>query len=246
MKTLNSFFVLMVLALFNFNISAQDLEVIYHETTIYEPPGTEIVFDIEIINISALEQTVFLVRTLNNLPAGLGWTSSLCFGELCFSPTQDSVATAPPNPEPPLQPGDTLEASVHVFTMNNIGTAYVQVQIGTFRNPGDRTTIDYTATTDLTVGVEDEFNLNSYELEQNYPNPFNPSTQINYNVGESGLVNLKVYNILGKEVTTLVNEYKPTGRHKVSFDGNDLSSGVYIYRLSVNEFTKTRKMILEK
>ncbi len=245
MKTLNSFFVIIVLAFFSFNISAQDLEVIYHETTIYQPPGIEIVFDIEIVNISALEQTVFLVRTINDLPAGLGWTSSLCFGQSCFPPSTDSVATTG-GPFPPLQPGDTVLASIHVLTQNNVGTAYIQVQIGTFLNPGVRTTIDYTATTDPTVDVKDEFNLNSYELAQNYPNPFNPATQINYSVGEGGLIHLKVYNILGIEVATLVNEYKPAGRYQVSFDGNDLSSGVYIYRLSINDFTKTRKMILEK
>ena len=248
MKTLNSFFVLMVLALFSININAQDLEVIFHETTIYEPPGAnvEIVFDIEIVNISAFEQVVFLVRTINDLPAGLGWTSSLCFGELCFAPGTDSVATTPPNPEPPVQPGDTLIASVHVVIQNNVGTAHIQVQIGTFRNPGIRTTIDYTATTDPTVDVEDEINLNSYELKQNFPNPFNPSTQINYNVADSGFVNLRVYNILGIEVATLVNEFKPAGRYQVSFNANNLSSGVYIYNLSVNDFTNTRKMILEK
>ncbi len=246
MKTLHSFIVLIVLALFSFNITAQDLEVIYHETTIYQLPATEIVFDIEIKNISTVEQTVFFVRTIEDLPAGLGWSSSLCFGQNCFAPNVDSVATTPPNPEPPLQPGDTLIASVHVVTQNNVGTAHIQVQIGTFLNPGVRTTIDYIATTDPTVDVEDEFNLNSYELEQNYPNPFNPSTQINYKVGEGGLVNLKVYNILGIEVATLVNEYKPAGNHQVSFDDNGLSSGVYIYNLSVNDFTNTRKMILEK
>jgi len=243
MKTFNLFIVLIMLALFSFNINAQDLEVIYHETTIYEPPGTEIVFDIEIVNISALEQTVFLVRTINNLPQN--WTSSLCFGESCFAPSVDSVATTG-GPFPPLQPNDTLLASLHVLTDVNIATGYFQIQIGTFRNPGDRTIIDYTATTDPSVDVEDEFNLNSYELEQNYPNPFNPSTQINYNVGEGGLVKLSVYNILGIEVATLVNEYKTAGSHQVSFDGNNLSSGVYIYNLSVNNYTKTRKMILEK
>ncbi|RKZ00371.1 MAG: hypothetical protein DRQ13_00555 [Ignavibacteriae bacterium] len=245
MKTLNSFFVLIVLALFSFNINAQDLEVIYHETTIYKPAGEEIVFDIEIINISALEQTVFLVRTINDLPAGLGWTSSLCFGESCFAPSVDSVATSG-GAFPPVQPNDTLLASVHVVTQNNIGTAYIQVQIGTFRNPNDRTIIDYIATTDLAISVEEEFNVNSYELEQNYPNPFNPSTQINYNITEGGLVNIKVYNILGIEVAALVNEYKPAGSYQVTFNGNDLSSGVYIYSLSVNNFIKTRKMILEK
>ena len=248
MKTLKLFFVLIVLALFSFNINAQDIEVIYHETTIYEPAGVdvEIVFDIEIVNISALEQTVFLVRTVNDLPVGLGWSSSLCFGINCYAPNVDSVATTGVPFPPPLQPDSTLEASIHIFTQNNIGTAFIQVQIGTFRNPNDRTIIDYIATTDPSVDVEEEFNLNSYELEQNYPNPFNPSTQINYNVGEGGLVKLSVYNILGIEVATLVNEYKTAGSHQVSFDGNNLSSGVYIYNLSVNNYTKTRKMILEK
>ncbi len=65
-------------------------------------------------------------------------------------------------------------------------------------------------------------------------------------LAEGGFVNLKVYNILGIEVATLVNEYKPAGSYQVSFDGDDLSSGVYIYNLSVNDFTNTRKMILEK
>ena len=250
MKTLNSFIVLIVLALFSFNINAQDLEVIYHETTIYHPPelGFDIAFDIEIVNISAVEQVVFLVRTINDLPAGLGWSSSLCFGEQCYSPNVDSVATSGTFPfPPPVQPGDTLHASVHVIIQDNIGTAHVQVQIGTFHNPGVRTIIDYTATTDPNViVVEEEFNLNSYKLAQNYPNPFNPSTKINYNVGEGGLVNLKVYNILGVEVATLVNEYKPAGSYQTTFDGNDLSSGVYIYNLSVNNFMQTRKMILEK
>lgn len=258
MKTFNLFIVLIVLAFFSFNINAQDLEVIYHETTIYHPPevGYDIVFDIEIVNISAEEQIVFLVRTINDLPAGLGWTSSLCFGELCFAPSTDSVATTPPNPEPPVQPGDTLHASVHVLIQDNIGTAHIQVQIGTFNNPGERTTIDYTATTDPSVDVEDEFNFNSYKLEQNYPNPFNPTTQITYKVGEGGLVNLKVYNILGIEVATLVNEYQPAGSYQVSFsakggsasggDAYNLPSGVYVYNLSVNNYTKTRKMILEK
>ncbi|MBT8387877.1 MAG: T9SS type A sorting domain-containing protein [Ignavibacteria bacterium] len=248
MKTLLYLIVLIGFVLFSFNINGQDLEVTYNETTIYHPPEAnfDITFDIEIVNISAVEQVVFIVRTINDLPAGLGWTSSLCFGELCFASNVDSVATTPPNPEPPLQPGDTLHASAHVFIQNNIGTAHVQVQIGTFRNPGVRTIIDYTATTDPTVTVEDEFNLNSYELKQNFPNPFNPSTQINYNVAESGFVNLKVFNILGMEVATLINEYKPAGSYQVRFDSNDLSSGVYIYNLSVNDFTKTRKMILEK
>ncbi|MDZ7764160.1 MAG: T9SS type A sorting domain-containing protein [Melioribacteraceae bacterium] len=85
-----------------------------------------------------------------------------------------------------------------------------------------------------------------FELSQNYPNPFNPSTTINYSVPTSGLVTLKVYNILGQEVKTLVNTVQNAGFHNVSFDASTLSSGVYIYRLSSGNFVNTKKMILLK
>ena len=228
-------------------VSAQDIQVITHGMTKYEPAGTlEIVIDFEVVNISNLEQTIFEVRTINQLPSG--WSSSLCFGQNCFPPDMDSVATTPPFPEPPLQPGDTLITSIHVITdLVSIATANIQIQVGTFGNPLDRIILNFTATTDPTVNVVNENNyLNSYYLYQNYPNPFNPSTRIDYNVGEPGLVQLKIYNILGVEVATLVNEQQNSGNYSVDFDAAKLSSGVYFYSLSVNNFTQTRKMILEK
>jgi hypothetical protein len=229
------------------NAFAQDIEIHYGATAIYHPPGIEeLVFDIEVVNISAMEQTVFMVRTINDLPAGLGWTSSLCFGDVCAAPFVDSLATTGDPLPPPLQSQDTLDASVHVFIQNNVGTANIQVQIGTFRNPGIRETIDFIATTDPSVDVEDEIKFNSFKLEQNYPNPFNPSTQIQYGVAQAGFVSLKVYNILGKEVAELVNEYKAAGSYEINFNSTGLSSGIYIYRLVSGMFSETRKMILEK
>jgi len=225
---------------------AQDIQIITHQLTKYEPVGTfEIVIDFEVVNISQFEQTVFEVRTVNNVPSG--WTSSLCFGELCFSATTDSVATTPDFLTDPLGQGDTLYTSLHVFTdMISSATAHVQIQVGTFRNPEDRFVLDFTITTDPAVSVDDDNLLNNYNLSQNYPNPFNPSTKINYNVGEPGLVQLKIYNVLGVEIATLVNSQQNSGNYTVDFNGVKLSSGVYFYSLSVNNFTQTRKMILEK
>jgi Secretion system C-terminal sorting domain len=229
-------------------INAQEIEIITHGMTKYEPVGTfEIVIYFEVVNITNIDSiAIFEVRTINNVPSG--WLSSLCFGELCFSPTTDSVATTPQFSTPPIAAGDTLETSIHVFTdQSSVATAYVQIEVGTFRNPQDRIILDFTATTDPTVNVVNENNyLNSYYLFQNYPNPFNPSTRISYYVGEPGLVQLKVYNILGVEAATLVNDYKNSGNYSVDFDAAKLSSGVYFYSLSVNNFTQTRKMILEK
>jgi len=85
-----------------------------------------------------------------------------------------------------------------------------------------------------------------YTLMQNYPNPFNPSTTIKYQLPNSGIVTLKVYDILGKEVASLVNEEKSLGRYVVNFNASLLASGVYLYRLMVNDYVDVKKMILLK
>jgi hypothetical protein len=246
MKLLFKISLLIILFLLTPLVYTQDIEVIATETFLYEDTlGIEMVLDFEIINISAQQQVVFEVRTLDSLPDN--WTSSLCFGDLCFSPTTDSVATTPDFLTDPLEPGDTLLSSLHVTSDSfTVGTAYVQIQIGTFRNPTERTTINFIATTDPTLSVIDHGLLDSYNLSQNYPNPFNPSTKIDYKIEEPGLVQLKVYNVLGVEVATVVNAQQNSGNYTVGFDAARLSSGVYFYSLSVNNFTQTRKMILEK
>jgi hypothetical protein len=85
-----------------------------------------------------------------------------------------------------------------------------------------------------------------FVLEQNYPNPFNPSTTIKYSIKENSLVSLKIYDILGKEVVTLVREVKPAGIYSVNFNSGSLSSGIYFYTLSAGSLTQTKKMILLK
>jgi len=83
-----------------------------------------------------------------------------------------------------------------------------------------------------------------FSLEQNYPNPFNPTTSIQYAIGSRQFVTLKVYDVLGNTVATLVNEEKPAGTYEVKFDASNLSSGIYFYKLQAGSFIKTKKMIL--
>ncbi len=90
------------------------------------------------------------------------------------------------------------------------------------------------------------FSPDKFMIYQNYPNPFNPSTNLEFGIPELGFVSLKVYDALGKVVKTLVNENKPAGYYNVEFDGNDLPSGIYFYRLEAGEFTLTKRMILLK
>jgi hypothetical protein len=91
-----------------------------------------------------------------------------------------------------------------------------------------------------------EILLNSCYLFQNYPNPFNPITTISYSIMEQGLVQIKVYDVLGNEVAILVNEEKPQGNYSINFDGSNLPSGVYLYSLRVNNYSDNKKMILLK
>ena len=91
-----------------------------------------------------------------------------------------------------------------------------------------------------------ELSVETYELAQNYPNPFNPETVIYYQIPESGEVSLKVYDMLGRELRTLVNQTQNQGRYEVKFNARDLASGVYIYRLQVNDFVTSKKMMLIK
>jgi len=88
--------------------------------------------------------------------------------------------------------------------------------------------------------------VKDYSLSQNYPNPFNPTTQISYNVAKAGFVTLKVYDLLGREVATLVNGEKANGNYHVNFDATNLASGTYIYQLQVNGVMMSKKMILMK
>jgi hypothetical protein len=85
-----------------------------------------------------------------------------------------------------------------------------------------------------------------YELNQNYPNPFNPSTNITYAIPQDGYVSLKIYDVLGREVKTLVNEFKKADMHIVNVDGRDLSSGIYYYKLSVAGYSEIKKMMYIK
>ncbi len=88
--------------------------------------------------------------------------------------------------------------------------------------------------------------ISQYEIGQNYPNPFNPSTIINYEIPKSSLVTLKVYDVLGREVATLVNEEKQAGRYNVTFNASKYSSGVYFYRITAGDFSQIKKMVLLK
>lgn len=106
--------------------------------------------------------------------------------------------------------------------------------------------VDFNGNFEYSKAVEVDFFSSSYSLNQNYPNPFNPSTEISFNVPKSGNVILKVYNLIGQEVKTLVNGMVEAGAHSVKFNAAGLNSGLYFYKLETESFSQVKKMTLMK
>ncbi len=122
------------------------------------------------------------------------------------------------------------------------GSVYVSGNVQ--GNGGDIMTVKYSQMT----GIEElqSLDISEYVLHQNFPNPFNPVTTIRYDAGLAGFVNITVFDVLGRQVTTLVNEYQSPGTYQVNFDGSNLSSGIYMYRIESGNFADSRRMLLIK
>jgi photosystem II stability/assembly factor-like uncharacterized protein len=147
--------------------------------------------------------------------------------------------------------GTTTETQHYSFTDNNVKSGKYQYKLKQ---------IDYDGTFEYSQIVEVEIPIvNKFSLYQNYPNPFNPVTKIKYTIPtppvssplvkgrtKEGFVTLKVYDLLGIEVATIVNEEKPAGEYEVEFNASNLPSGIYFYQLKAGQFSETRKMVLLK
>ncbi len=130
-----------------------------------------------------------------------------------------------------------------------IDNSFYTYKIGIFEGPseGSYSNESTAYVPDIITSVETKNELpTKFHLEQNYPNPFNPTTTIKYQIPEISFVTLKVYDVLGSEIETLINEEKPVGSYEVDFDASNLSSGIYFFRLKAGSFVETKKMVLLK
>ena len=133
--------------------------------------------------------------------------------------------------------GSTLSApAFDLFGMNRPRPSNTKPDLGA---------IESDVSTGVTELISDKLPA-FFSLSQNYPNPFNPSTVISYQLPVNSLVSLKIYDLLGREVATLVNEEKPAGSYEVTFDGKNLSSGIYFYKLQTGDFVETKRMLMIK
>lgn len=225
-----------------FTFSRISPAVVVGDTSSFEATITKGVYK----NTSSSTQGFKLVRVLNQLPSG--WYSQMCVGALCLSPDVDTI---PPYPIPPLplDPGATDTLAIDVFG-NTPGLGKIIVKCFIASNPNnfivDTFWVQLIATSSITPISEI---ANDYELTQNYPNPFNPKTVITFSIPKSQNVSLNLYDALGNQVATLINNTRLSGgKYKVDLDISkyNLSSGLYFYRLTSEGFSASKKMIVLK
>jgi hypothetical protein len=120
-------------------------------------------------------------------------------------------------------------------------------ETATFKVPSFNTDLLFLLTLNMNTGMKkEEIVPREFLLDQNFPNPFNPTTMINYSVPKTSFVTIKVYDVLGRDVTTLVNDNKPAGNYSIEFNAIKLVSGIYFYRMRAGDFIQTKKLILLK
>lgn len=189
------------------------------------------------------------------IPAGTGWqminlTTPFAFNpgynlliELCFN--NGSYTTSTTVNGTPMVAGVQKTYERHMDNAPSGGCLLTVSQGSTTTNPARP---NITLVMNLALGENNNILdvPKVYSLSQNYPNPFNPSTKIRYELPKDGFVTLKVYDMLGREITTLVNEIKREGSYMIDFDGSSLASGTYFFKITVNDFVNIKKMILLK
>ena len=134
--------------------------------------------------------------------------------------------------------GTTSSENNYSYADNNLSSGNYQYRLKQVDFNGDFK-YSKTVNAEITAPIK-------YSLQQNYPNPFNPATTIEYSIPTHGYVKIKIYNALGEEIKTLVNEHISAGNHKVNFDASSFPSGIYFYRIEAGKFTSVKKMILLK
>lgn len=191
--------------------------------------------------------SIRLIRTIEDLtPTWQPLGTAMCNFIACYPPEVDTITesyTTAPN-------DDTT--SFHFYCRNTSnqfvhGAGHMRVRAELVSNPSQFVELDFRCNTSQTIGITQISSLaREFELSQNFPNPFNPVTNINFSIPKSDYVSLRVYDMLGREVKTLVNGGLTAGEYQVNFDASALSSGVYYYSIRTGDYVSVKKMVLVK
>ena len=193
-------------------------------------------------NTSSSTITIAVVRRVNALPEG--WTSSICLGGICYNESLDSVAIE-------LNSGDSTDCGILAWT-NGVGTGMIQLDLFDLSNINEHIFVDLNIYTGTAAGVgDDRLVPKQIILYPSFPNPFNPVTTLRYYLPEDAMVNINIYDMIGRLVRTMVNSQQNAGYRSIRWNatndaGEPMSAGLYLYMIKVDEFRQTRKMVLLK
>jgi len=182
-----------------------------------------------------------------NTGAYLGQFASVGFSALAGGGGGDASWLEESSTEVAIAAGDSATVQIRVIP-SQIAVGSYHANIILLSNDPDSSVVRIPVTMDILTGIDEEDNTlpREFALHQNYPNPFNPATNIHYDLPRESKVSLTIFNVIGQEVTTLVNEVQTAGRYKLRWDARNLASGIYLYRLIAGEFVQTKKMMIVK
>jgi len=193
-------------------------------------------------NTSSSTITIAVVRRVNALPEG--WTSSICLGGICYNESLDSVVIE-------LNAGDSTDCGILAWT-NGVGTGMIQLDLFDLNNINEHIFVDLNIYTGTSAGVgDDRLVPKQIILYPAFPNPFNPVTTLRYYLPEDAMVNINIYDMMGRLVRTMVNSQQNAGYRSIRWNatndaGEPMSAGLYLYMIKAVEFRQTRKMVLLK
>lgn len=190
----------------------------------------------KVMNLTSDSIRIRIIRTVVDIPGG--WETCMCDIVQCHPPGMDTATADYP-------PG-LSNIDVMLWAHSIPGTGYVTFRAEKVLNTNENYTVTFGGSL-IPLGIHQISTIvKEFSLEQNYPNPFNPTTKINFSIPKSGYISLIVYDILGKEIKSLVNENLTPGEYETVFETIGLPSGIYYYILKTDNYRSVKKMILLK
>ncbi len=200
-----------------------------------------------LLKVQTGSQQIKLTRTINDLTAGWRLTgTSICNFVACFDTSVSSITETYTS----SSSDDSVWVYFYLFDgglQYQPGAGHVRLRAELVSNPAFFIEQDFRACTPTFIGIQQISSVvKDFSLAQNYPNPFNPVTKINFSIPNNEYVSLRVYDMLGREVSVLVNGQLTAGEYQADFNAVGLSSGMYYYSLRAGEYVDTKKMVLVK
>lgn len=190
----------------------------------------------KINNLTSTPLTLRVIKSYANFPQG--WEACICDIVVCHPPGVDTaIADYPPG---------LNNVDVMIYVHSIPGTGYLTVRTEKVSNPNEHINVNFGCSYSP-LGIQQISSIiKDFNLGQNYPNPFNPNTKIYFSIPKSGFTSLKIYDMLGREIKSIVNEDLAAGEYQIDFNASNLPSGMYYYSLRSGSSLTTRKMALIK